>query len=56
MELKKYWDSGLKHAFSVKIKITMGVKSGFGEGNGTPLQYSCLEKSHGWSSLVGCSP
>ena len=27
-----------------------------GEGNGTPLQYSCLEKSHGWRSLVGCSP
>ena len=26
------------------------------EGNGTPLQYSCLEKSHGWRSLVGCSP
>ena len=25
------------------------------EGNGTPLQYSCLEKSHGWKSLVGCS-
>ena len=24
--------------------------------NGTPLQYSCLEKSHGWRSLVGCSP
>ena len=22
----------------------------------TPLQYSCLEKSHGWRSLVGCSP
>ena len=28
----------------------------FGEGNGTPLRYSCLEKSHGWRSLVGCSP
>ena len=28
----------------------------FGEGNGKPLQYSCLEKSHGWRSLVGCSP
>ena len=28
----------------------------FGEGNGNPLQYSCLEKSHGWSSLVGYSP
>ena len=26
------------------------------EGNGTPLQYSPLEKSHGWRSLVGCSP
>ena len=23
---------------------------------GTPLQYSCLEKSHGRRSLVGCSP
>ena len=28
----------------------------FGEGNGTPLQYSCLEKSHGRRTLVGCSP
>ena len=26
-----------------------------GEGNGTPLQYSCLE-NHGWRSLVGYSP
>ena len=26
------------------------------EGNGTPLQYSCLGKSHGQRSLVGCSP
>ena len=25
------------------------------EGNGNPLQYSCLEKSHGQRSLVGCS-
>ena len=23
------------------------------EGNGNPLQYSCLEKSHGWRSVVG---
>ena len=28
----------------------------FREGNGTPLQYSCLEKSHGRRSLEGCSP
>ena len=27
-----------------------------GEGNGKPLQYSCLEKSHGQRSLVGYSP
>ena len=27
-----------------------------GEGNGNPLQYSCLGKSHGQRSLVGCSP
>ena len=27
-----------------------------GEGNGTPLQHSCLEKSHGRRSLVGHSP
>ena len=27
-----------------------------GEGNGNPLWYSCLEKSHGWRSLVGYSP
>ena len=27
-----------------------------GEGNGNPLQYSCLEKSHGQRSLAGYSP
>ena len=27
-----------------------------GEGNGNPLQYSCLEKSHGQGSLVDYSP
>ena len=32
------------------------VKSQIREGNGTPLQYSCLEKSHWRRSLVGCSP
>ena len=26
------------------------------EGNGDPLQYSCLGKSHGQRNLVGCSP
>ena len=27
----------------------------FGEGNGSPLQYSLPEESHGWRSLVSCS-
>ena len=27
-----------------------------GEGNGNPLQYSCLEKSHEQGSLVNYSP
>ena len=27
-----------------------------GEGNGNPLQYSCLEISHGQISLAGYSP
>ena len=27
-----------------------------GEGNGNPLQYSCLEKSRGQRSLAGYSP
>ena len=27
-----------------------------GEGNGNPLQYYCLEKSHEQRSLVGYSP
>ena len=27
-----------------------------GVGNGNPLQYSCLGKSHGQKSLVGYSP
>ena len=27
-----------------------------GEGNGNPLQHSCLENPHGWRSLIGYSP
>ena len=37
-------------------QIWSGPLFRFGEGNGTPLQYSCLEKSHGRRSLVGCNP
>ena len=38
------------------IQLFLVPHSFFREGNGTPLQYSCLEKSHGRRSLVGCSP
>ena len=33
-----------------------GLRRSPGEGNGNPLQYSCLGKSHGQSSLAGYSP
>ena len=32
-----------------------GSGRSLGEGNGNPLQYSCLEKSHGQRSLAGYS-
>ena len=33
-----------------------GLRRSPGEGNGNPLQCSCLKKSHAWRSLVGYSP
>ena len=33
-----------------------GSGRSLGGGNGNPLHYSCLEKSHGQMSLVGYSP
>ena len=33
-----------------------GSRRSPGEGNGNPLQYSCLENSHGQRSLMGYSP
>jgi len=32
---------------------SLGWEDSPGEGNGNPLQYSCLEKSHGWGNLAG---
>ena len=42
---------GIRHAGSIP-----GLGRSPGEGNSNPLQYSCLEKSHGQRSLVGYSP
>ena len=35
---------------------SLGQKDSLGERNGNPLQYSCLEKSHGQRRLVDYSP
>ena len=38
------------------LGLIPGLGRSPGEGNGNPLQYSCLENNHGWRSLVGyCS-
>ena len=37
------------------LVLIPGLGRSPGEGNDNPLQYSCLEKSHGPSSLAGCS-
>ena len=36
--------------------LILGSARSPGEGNGKPLQYSCLENPHGQRSLVGYSP
>ena len=36
------------------LKITENLKKLFGEGNGNPLQCSCLEDPRDGGSLVGC--
>ena len=45
-----------KHKLELRLLGEISITSDMGEGSGNPLQYSCLEKSHGWRSLVGCSP
>ena len=39
-----------------KFDPWVGKNECLGEGNGEPLQYSCLEKFHGQRSLAGYSP
>ena len=38
------------------VGLIPGLGRSPGGGNGHPLQYSCLEKSHGQRSLAGYSP
>ena len=45
------------HFSGVKFHVIMiHSNDQCGGGNGNPLQYSCLEESHGQGSLVGYSP
>ena len=37
------------------LVLTPGLGRSPGDGNGNPLQYSCLGKFHGPGSLAGCS-
>ena len=41
---------------TVETKVFVLLKLIFGEGNGTPTPVLLPRKSHGWRSLVGCSP
>ena len=48
---------GKESAFNVgDLDSVSGSGGSPGEGNGYPLQYSCLENPHGQRSLVGYSP
>ena len=38
------------------LGLIPGSRGFHGKGNVNPLQYSCLEKSHGWRTLVSYSP
>ena len=38
------------------LGLIPGLGRSLGEGNGNPLQYSCLENPHGQRSLAGYNP
>jgi len=38
------------------LGLIPGSRRSLGKGNGNPLHYSCLGKSHGQMSLAGYSP
>ena len=56
--LHLYMTTGILTFASKVMSLLFNTPSRFviGEGNATPLQYSCLGNSHGRRSLVGYSP
>ena len=58
---KKYWASLVNKTKESAcnegdLGSIPGLERSSGEGDGNPLQYYCLEESHGQRSLVSCSP
>ena len=51
-----WWLRGKKSAANADLGLTLGSGRSSGEGNGYPLQYSCLRKSHGQRRVAGYSP
>ena len=45
-----------RHGFNPWVRKTPWSRKWHGEGNGNPLQHSCLENPHGQRSLAGYSP
>ena len=55
LEPKKIKSDTVSPSISHEV-ICHEVTCDTGEGNGTPLQYSCLENPMDGGALVGCSP
>ena len=49
-------ESAYNAGASGDVGLIPGLGRSLGERHGNPLQYSCLENSHGQRSLVGYSP
>ena len=49
-------ESAYNAGASGDVGLIPGLGRSLGERHGNPLQYSCLENSHGQRSLEGCSP
>ena len=60
LHILKGFPGGLDSQESAFNERSPGLIPGLGRspggGNGNPFQYSCMEKSHGQRSLLGCNP
>ena len=56
-KIKEFWPALALSAFTdIDCSISQAIRIPHGEGEGTPLQYSCLENPMDGGGLVGCSP